>query len=103
MFNIVKSSKGFCMDYDEDEVFDTELEALESHAKYFPTEVAYPSEKSLSDAFDELVEELGLDTDDSIMIDEEFKNWADGLCEVYVLHRCQYDAYCYVGKYCYHS
>ena len=103
MFNIIQNDRGFCMDYNEDEVFDTELEALEKYATYFPSYVTYPSEKSLSDAFDELVEELGLDTDDSIMINEEFKNWASGLCEDSLLHSCQYDAYFYVGKYCYHS
>ena len=101
MFEIIQNDRGFYFDYAEDEVFSTELEALEKHAKYFPSEVTYPSEKSLSYAFDEIIDEFGLDTYYNIMIDEEFGNWADGLCSDGVLHRCQYDAYQYVGKYAY--
>jgi len=101
MFEIIQNDRGFYFDYAEDEVFSTELEALEKHAKYFPSEVTYPSEKSLSYAFDEIIDEFGLNTDDSVMINEEFNNWTDGLCKDSVLHSCQYDSYCYVGKYAY--
>jgi len=59
------------------------------------------SEEELSERFDQMIEECwpDIDTDDEVMISEEFNNWSDSLCKDGEIHEEQYNNYCYVGKY----
>jgi len=36
---------------------------------------------------------------DTVMMNEAFNDWTDGLCKDGEIHPLQYDQYCYVGKY----
>ena len=57
------------------------------------------SEEMLSLRFDQLLEEIDIDTDDSDMIHQAFNDWSDGLCKDGEIHQEQYNNYTYVGKY----
>ena len=78
------------------------LEMVELYAE----EVALiASEQELSDIFDSdimpmLIESQGREVlDDSVMINETFSNWSDGLCKDAEIHPVQDRHYCYVGEY----
>jgi len=68
---------------------------------------AIASEDELSEKFDEEVAptiiethgEKGVEFTDSIMMTEEFNNWADALCKEGEIHPIQYNDYGYVGEY----
>lgn len=57
------------------------------------------SEEMLSLRFDQLLDEVSINTDDSDMIQQAFNDWADGLCKDGEIHQEQYNKYAYVGKY----
>ena len=85
--------------YDE-----TYLEAIELLAEY---EGLISSEDELSEAFDEGIlpgilaahGQPGVEFTDTIMIEQAFNDWTDGLCKKGQLHPEQYDNYTYVGKF----
>ena len=58
------------------------------------------SEQQLSEQFDEMIGQCeGVDTDDTVAMNEAFKNWTDGLCKDGILHTEQYNTYAYIGDY----
>lgn len=58
------------------------------------------SEEMLSDMFDQMLDEFGIDfSEDIVALNEEFSNYADMLCKDGNIHPSQYENYEYAGKY----
>ncbi len=75
------------------------LELVEAFASH---ECLPCCEQDVSDRYDSLVEELGLEatlSNDPIMLSEDFSSFVDNLCSDGELHPEQVRKYDYVGKY----
>jgi len=80
---------------------------LEMVELYADTVSIISSEDELSERFDtEIIPSIleqhgtkGEEFTDTVMINEEFSNWADVLCKEGEIHPEQYNQYCYTGRY----
>ena len=83
-------------------------ENLLDMVELYAAEVGYLStEDEVSERFDEEIAPLiveqhgkkGVEFEDTIMMNEEFSNWLDGLTKEGEIHPEQYSSYCYTGRY----
>jgi len=86
---------------------ETLLEVVEMYAEENSHLGYIASEEELSDRFDAMIEEMGVEYKicpksrkyDWGVISEDFNAWKDNLCRDGEIHPEQCDAYCYVGVY----